>query len=65
MTLIYDCLLNISHANRQRRMKRWIELRKQPLKKAEMHVGVQGIGTSPKELAFPRSSRCNAHGCLC
>ena len=25
---------------------------KQPLKKAEMHVGVQGIGTSPKELAF-------------
>ena len=25
---------------------------KQPNKKAEMHVGVQGIGTSPKELAF-------------
>ena len=24
----------------------------QPRKKAEMHVGVQGIGTSPKELAF-------------
>ena len=25
---------------------------KQSGKKAEMHVGVQGIGTSPKELAF-------------
>ena len=25
---------------------------KQPRKKAEMHVGVQGIGTSPKELTF-------------
>ena len=24
----------------------------QARKKAEMHVGVQGIGTSPKELAF-------------
>jgi len=24
----------------------------QPRKKAEMHVGVQGIGTSPKELTF-------------
>ena len=25
---------------------------KQPPKKAEMHVGVQGIGTSPKAFAF-------------